>query len=97
MSKSTKRYLIIGLLFCVGAVAFALIYYFKLIKNFNLTLAAVYIGYFVGIGLLFNGSYCKKRLHNTSAIFSSLFGVGFVCFAIVFLIIGLTNGQIQFW
>ena len=97
MSKATKRFLVTGMIFCIGALIFALLYYFKVIKNLNITLTTVYVGYFAGIGLLFNSSYCKKNLHNASAVINALFGIAFICCAIAFLIIGLTNGQIQFW
>ncbi len=96
MSKTTRRYLLYGLMFCLSAVLFVLLYYFNVIKNLNLTLTTVYVGYFVGLALLFNCAYCKKNLHNASAWVNGLCGGAFLIAAIVLLVIGLTNGQIQF-
>lgn len=96
MSKITKRYIVYGLVFCLTAVLFFLLYHFNVIKNLNLMLTVVYVSYFVGIGLLFNCAYCKKHLYNTSAWINGLFGGAFIIAAIVLLVIGLTNGQIQF-
>ncbi len=96
MSKATKWYLFIGLSFCLVAVLFVLLYHFNVINNLTLMLTSVYVSYFVGIGLMFNGAYCKKNVHDKSAWLNGLLGGAFVIAAIVLLVIGLTNGQIQF-
>ena len=96
MSKSMKRYLLYGLMFCLAAVIFVLLYHFNIIKNLSLTLTAVYVSYFVSIALFFNCAYCKKHLHTTSAWINGLFGGLLLIASIVVLIIGLQNGQIQF-
>ena len=96
MSKSMRRYLVYGSIFCLAAVLFVLLYHFKVIKNLSLLLTVVYVAYFVGMAFFFNCAYCKKHLHTTSAWINGICGGVFVVGAIVMLIIGLTNGQIQF-
>ena len=95
MSKITKRYLFYGLTLCLFALAFALLYYFKVIKNLNLLLTVVYVAYFAGLGLIVNCVYCKKRHHTVSAVLNGVLGAIFLIGSVVLLIIGLTNGQIQ--
>lgn len=96
MSKATKRYLVYGILFCLGAILFAVLYYCHVIKHLNLILASVYVAYLAGLGLIFNCAYNKKHLHTTSAWISGIFGTLLLIGSIVLLIIGFTNGQIQF-
>ena len=96
MSKATKRFMIYGIIFCLIAVLFVLLYYFQVVQHLNLMLTSVYVAYFCGLGFIFNSAYNHKHFHKASAIISGIFGAVLFLASIVLLIIGLTNGQIQF-
>lgn len=61
MAKSQKSTIFIGSLFGLCAILFSLLYYFKLVKNLDLYMTAIYVMYFVGMAFFFNGMYLKNK------------------------------------
>lgn len=94
LSRSAKRYVGLAVIFCVGALAFFLLYYFKVINTLDLFNVCTYISYFVGIAFLYNGAFEREFDRIRSAKLNFLFGILFLIAAIVLLSIGLANGKI---
>ncbi len=93
-SKSAKTYATFGILFGVLAIFFAIVYCFNIIKDYSLLMAGTYVIYFVGLSLIYNGSYCKEKSYNFSKKLNWFFGIIFVLVAIALLVYGLTTGEI---
>ena len=61
MEKKQRVYLILGIVFSLLAIAFALFYYFGAIKFLDNYLALTYVVYFVGLAVMFAGSYVQNN------------------------------------
>lgn len=92
MEKSSKKYLIFGIIFSLFAITFGLLHYFKVIKSLDLFLSVTYIAYFVGIALLYNGAYNRNYNRTKSTLLNFVLGGIFILAAIVMLIYGLATG-----
>jgi len=93
-SRSAKRYVGLGIIFCLAALLFFLLYYFKAIKTLDIFPVSTYISYFVGIAFLYNGAFEREFNRIRSAKFNFICGLLFLVAAIVLLGIGLSNGKI---
>lgn len=94
-TKATKQKLLFVIFFSAVAIAFGLLYYFEIIKNFNLTMAVAYVLYFVGLALVFNGSYCRETGREKGKKLNYLFGVLFILGAGALLIYGFSTGTVS--
>lgn len=97
MSKSTKKYIIYCVIFCIIAITFSLLYAFDLIANLDLVLTGVYVSYFAGIALLYNGGYTREQNHIRSSLSNFILGFLFIGVSIGLLIYGIINGNILFF
>ncbi len=97
MSKSARRYLLIGLFFSCAAVVLALLYYFKVIRYLDLYLSVIYIMYLLGLALVFNGVYNRDKNHPSVISKRANYIVGGLCIlgSIGMLIYGLVSGQVE--
>ena len=94
LSRSAKRYVGLAIIFCVGALAFFLLYYFKAIKTLDMFNVGTYIAYFVGIAFLYNGAFEREFDKIRSAKINFVAGILFLIAAIVLLSVGLATGKI---
>jgi len=93
----TKRYLWLGTIFSIFAVVFAVLYFFNIITTLDLYLAVVYVAYFAGIALFYNGGYTREREKLGASVSNFLLGFIFIGAAVVMLVIGFVNGTILLW
>ena len=95
--SNTKRYICFGIIFSIFAITFALLYFFKVITTLDLYLAVVYVSYFAGIALLYNGGYSREKDRLGSSVSNFLLAFVFIGASITMLIVGLINGTIVLW
>ncbi len=95
ITRESKKSLIYAIIFSVAAIVFGLLYYFQIIKGLNLIMAVCYVSYFVGIALIFNGSYCKSTNRNKSKTINYLIGTIIILCAGALLIYGFASGSIS--
>lgn len=91
---NSKRYACLGVIFCLFAILFAILYFTDSIKYLNLTLAVTYVSYFIGLALMYNGAYNREKNHTTSTRLNFIFGFVFILLSISLLIYGLITGLI---
>lgn len=96
-TKTAKRSLLYVIFFSAIAITFGLIYYFGLIKGLNTIMAVSYVIYFVGLALIFNGTYCKETNRPKAKLINYLAGMIFILGAAGVLIYGFTTGTVQLW
>ena len=96
MTKAMKSSILFGMVFCLLAITFALLYHFKIVNHLNLVLTSVYVCYFVGLGLIYSSIYNKRQLRIVSSWISGIFATFFIAGSTALLIYGLINGQIVF-
>ena len=94
MSKSSKRYIFLAIIFSLVTITFTLLYHFKVVARMDLYLAVTYVTYFVGIALLYNGAYVREHGHTTSTGINFGFGILFIIASTVMLVYGLVTGII---
>lgn len=94
MSRTSKRYLILAIIFSITTIVFGLLYHFKVISRMDLNLSVIYISYFVGIALLYNGAYHREHSQTKATTFNFLFGILFILVSIGLLIYGFVTGTI---
>ncbi len=94
-TKASKRYLFMGILFGILAIFFALMYYFNVIQTLDLLLSVVYVMYFAGLALVYNGAYCKTHQYKVGFTLSLIAGIMLIVASVVLLIYGLSTGQIS--
>lgn len=94
MKSETKRFVLLGILFSIFAITFALLYHFKVINYMSLFLAVTYVSYFVGIALFYNGAYTRNKDKTTPTKLNFVFGFVFIGISIVLLIYGLVTKEI---
>lgn len=93
-SRSAKRYVGLATIFCVGAIIFFLLYYFKAVSTLDMFNVGTYIAYFVGIAFLYNGAFEREFERIRSAKTNFICGILFLIAAIVLLSVGLATGKI---
>ncbi|MBE7075962.1 MAG: hypothetical protein E7375_02725 [Clostridiales bacterium] len=91
---SAKRYVWGGILFSLFAITFAILNHFNIISTMDLMLAVIYVGYFVGLALYYNGGFTREKDRPGASMLNFLLGTVFIVASIVLLIIGLVNGTI---
>lgn len=96
LTKSSKKYLWLGITFSLLAVLFAVLYYVNIISTMDLFLAVTYVAYFVGLALLYNGAYCRERSHKNSTILNFVLGCLFILLSTGMLIYGFATGKVSF-
>lgn len=96
MTRNMRGYIWTGVFFGLMTILFALLYYFNVIKNMSLVLAVVYVTYFVGLALFYNGAYCRKQAKTISSTLCMVSGGAFVVASTVLLIYGFCAGLIVF-
>lgn len=94
MLTNTKRCLWLGIIFCVFAILFVVLYFFDVIKTLDLFLCVTYVTYFIGIALMYNGAYQRAKGFTKSTLANFIFGGIFMICAISMLIYGLVTGII---
>lgn len=94
MLTNSKRYLWLGVMFCLFALLFTILYYLDLIKTLDLFLCVVYVAYFVGLALMYNGAYNRAKERTKSTLLNFIFGAIFMILAIGLLIYGLITETI---
>lgn len=94
MSKSSKRYIFLAIIFSLVTITFGVLYHFNIIARMDLYLAVTYVTYFVGIALLYNGAYVRESGHTTPTGFNFGFGILFIIASITMLVYGLVSGLI---
>jgi len=94
MSSIAKRYIILGIFFSVFAVAFAILHYFNIIRDMDLMLAVIYVAYFAGVALLYNGAYLRDKSRSKSTGFCFAIGMLFIVLSTALLIYGIVAGRI---
>lgn len=95
--KDSTRLTIFCVLFCVLALIFFALYKFEVISNLDFYSASVYIIYFAGLALAYNGQRLKANGKNTSAKICYIFSTIIILLALVMLIYGFATGTILFW
>ena len=93
MEKKQRIYLIFGIVFSLLAIAFALFYYFGAIKFLDNYLALTYVVYFVGLAVMFAGSYVQNN--KVAKIILFCLSIALVAASIIMLIIGFAKGYID--
>ena len=93
MDKQQKKSLAFGIVFSVLAIIFAVIYYFNILKFMDSYLALTYVVYFVGLALMFAGSYVQHKVSAKTILW--ILSVVLIVAAIVMLVIGLVKGYID--
>ncbi len=96
MTRLMRSNVLTGIFFCLMAILFSLLYYFNVIKNMSLILAVVYVTYFVGLAMFYNGAYCRKQAKNISSTLCMVCGGAFVIVSTALLIYGFCVGLIAF-
>ena len=93
MDSQQKKYLVLGIVFSTLAIAFALIYYFNVIRFLDSYLALVYVIYFVGLALMFAGSYVRNN--HFARLVLILTSIAMIIASTIMLIIGFSMGYID--
>lgn len=93
-SKSSKRFIGLGIIFSIFAIFFALLYYFDFISTMDLFLSVTYVAYFVGIALMYNGAYTREHSKTKATALSFIVGACFILASIGMLIYGLMTGTV---
>ncbi len=95
MTKKARNKVIMVVLFSLIAIAFAVLHVVGLIKNLDSYLAMTNMSYFIGIAMMYLGSYHKDNHKYTSMKWC--YGTSFVLIviSIVFLVYGLATGEIS--
>ena len=94
MSSASKKCIFMGIFFSVFAVSFAILHYFNIIRDMDLMLAVIYVAYFAGVALLYNGAYIRERSNSKATLFCFLIGTLFVLASTALLIYGIIAGRI---
>lgn len=95
MQNSTlKKYSLMGIIFSLFAIFFAILFYFNLISTMDLMLSVTYVSYFTGLALLYNGAYNRSQAHTKSTIINFAIGLIFILISIALLTYGLISGKI---
>lgn len=89
-----KKNVIFTMIFSVFAIVFALLYHFKVISKMDLALAFIYVTYFVGLALIYNGCYFAKKANKPVAITSFVIGFLAILGAACYLLYGLITETI---
>lgn len=95
MQKASKRYLIMGIIFSLMSILFLVLYHFKFIKTLNLMLTLVYVLFFVGVALLYNGAYLRTLNKNKSTAINFFVSILLMVVSMGLLIYGLSSGAID--
>ena len=94
-TSQTKKYLGFGIFYSVLAVLFALLYYFKIIKTFDLYLAVIYVLYFTSIALFYNSALCREHDKKVAKRLNFFLGLACIIIATVLLIYGFVTGKVS--
>ncbi len=97
LSKKSKRFIALSILCALGAIVFTVLYFTNAVANFSLSLAVIYVSYFCGIALLYNGGFSKEQNKINSARVNLILGILFVLLSVIMLIYGFTTEQIAFY
>ena len=68
LSREAKKYILLGTVFGILSITFALLYHYKVISTLNLFTCVTYVVYFAGLALLYNGSLSKTIMIVASAV-----------------------------
>lgn len=93
MNGQQKKFLILGIVFSVLAIAFALFYYFDVIRFLDNYLALVYVIYFVGLALMFAGSYVQNN--PLARLILIIISILLIVASTIMLIVGFATGYID--
>ena len=96
LSREAKKYIILGSVFGILAITFALLYYYKVITTLNLFTCVTYVVYFAGLALLYNGSLSKTKGNKVVSVLSYLGATIMIVSAAVLLIYGFATDNISF-
>lgn len=95
MIKSEKFSLTLSIFFCIATLVFVLLYYFNVFSQLTTFLTSIYVLYFIGLAVLYNGTFNKTRGNIVASkicyTISSLFILG----STALLIYGFISGQIS--
>ena len=95
ISKEAKKYVGFGVLFSLLAIAFALLYYFKVIKMLDLYLAVIYVVYFTSIALFYNSGLCREKGKHVAKRLNFILGLICIITATTLLIYGFVTGKVS--
>ncbi len=94
MTSTTKKSVIYTIVFSALAIVFALLYYFHAIAKMDLALTFVYVAYFAGVALLYNGTYMIRRHNIKGGLTSVIAGIVSVLGSASYLIYGIVTETI---
>lgn len=94
MAKREKTTIFFIVFFSIVAIAFALLYVFGVIKSLDAYLAATYMSYFLGLALMYFGSYQKRKEHFKSMYLCYILSIILILLAIAALVYGIYTGNI---
>ena len=95
MAKKEKNKILMVILFSLIAIAFAVLHVVGLIKNLDSYLAMTNMSYFIGVAMMYLGSYHKDKQKYTSMKWCYGASIVLIVVAITFLIYGLATGEIS--
>ncbi len=95
LSRDAKKYILLGSVFGILAITFALLYYFNVIATLNLFTCVTYVVYFAGLALLYNGSLSNEKGNRVVSILSYLGATILIISAAVLLIYGFATDNIS--
>lgn len=95
IKNNTKSYSLFAILFSITTILFFVLFKLKIISSLDLFLAVIYITYFVGLAIFYNGGYLKEHGNKKSSNLNFIFGVLFVLISFAGLIYGFATGLIE--
>lgn len=95
MTKKLRRKVMMVILFSFIAIAFAVVHAVGLIKNLDSYLAMTNMCYFIGIAMMYLGSYHKDKQKYTSMRWCYGVSIVLIIVSITFLVYGLATGEIS--
>lgn len=95
MTKKARNKVFMVVFFSLIAIAFAILHTVGLIKNLDSYLAMTNMSYFLGLALMYLGSYHKEREKFASMHWCYAASIILILVSIVSLIYGLCTGEIS--
>ena len=95
MEKAPKKYLILGVVFSLISITFAVLYYLDVIKFLDNYLALTYMFFFIGMAINFAAAYLDSPKRSLKKL---LFFVGLLLLlaSVGMLVYGYIKGYIDF-
>lgn len=95
MIKSEKFALTLGIFFCLATIVFVLLYQFNVFTQLTPFLTCMYVLYFIGLALLYNGTFNKSRGNVVASKICYTISTLFILGSTGMLIYGFISGQIS--